>query len=255
MTETWWQSCYVSFANKTVEEPRRSVRATKGQHKTLDALDQPSDAAPKKGRGKKGAAKKAESQEPTSAAEEEEIIRCICGAVEQDDDADEKWISCEKCNAWQHNICMGVTIEESELETLDYFCEQCRPDEHQQTLKAIANGERPWEARQQAYEQSQAHTKGKKKKTKGKRISDQKVEAEKNGKSSSPAVAPEVKKEKKDLAGRAGSVKRKAIEDLPNEPATKVSHVQLFVRDTANRRRPKSVKYLRKAHNLKLQRL
>lgn len=53
------------------DEPRRSVRATKGQHtKSLDQLDQPSEKTKKRG-GKKAAAKKVTSQE-VSAAEEED---------------------------------------------------------------------------------------------------------------------------------------------------------------------------------------
>lgn len=205
---------------RSPDEPRRSVRATKGQHKTLDLLDQPAEALPKKGRGKKGGNKKAESQEPASAAEEEEVIRCICGAVEQDDNSDEKWISCETCHVWQHNICMGVTIDEKELETLDYFCEECKPEDHRETLAAIADSKKPWEDRQRAYEETVAESKSKKKKGKAKRASDQKP-PEKSGKASTPSTpVPEIKDSKKDGAARASSVKRKA--DEAHEDSAKV---------------------------------
>jgi hypothetical protein len=57
-------------------------------------------------------------------------------------------ISCEKCTAWQHNLCMGVTEDEDELERTKYYCEQCRPEEHKDLLEAIKRGEKPWEVRQ-----------------------------------------------------------------------------------------------------------
>ncbi|CRK47134.1 hypothetical protein BN1723_007359, partial [Verticillium longisporum] len=75
-------------------EPRRSVRATKGQHtKAFD--DQPLEAPKKRGRKKK----QQQELEP-----EEEIIRCVCGATDQDDDEDDQvWVACDTCGAWQHN--------------------------------------------------------------------------------------------------------------------------------------------------------
>lgn len=53
-------------------------------------------------------------------------------------------ICCEKCQAWQHNDCMGVTEIESELPE-KYFCEQCRPSQHKELLAAMKRGEKPWE--------------------------------------------------------------------------------------------------------------
>lgn len=117
---------------------------------------------------------------------------------------------------------MGITIDEQELESLEYFCEDCKPEHHKETLAAIKRGEKPWEARQAAYEESLAEAKGKKKKSKGKRVSDPKP-VEKNGKVSTASTpAPEVKKEtKKEPVARANSVKRKAEES--QDGASKVS--------------------------------
>lgn len=123
-------------ANMTTEEPRRSGRATKGQYSK--DRDIPEDApAKKKGRGK-GAKSKAVEQEE----EGDEIIRCICGTYEEEEDVPRAMICCDNCSAWQHNSCMGLS---EDYEAATYFCEQCRPEDHQELVDAIARGEKPWE--------------------------------------------------------------------------------------------------------------
>lgn len=213
---------------RTTDEPRRSVRATKGQHtKSLDLLDQNSDAPKKRGK-KASATKKAASQEIASGADdEEEIIRCICGVTEQDDDSDESWIACENCSAWQHNVCMGITTDEEILKNMDYYCEQCKPENHKDLLDAMAKGVKLWEIRRAEFEKAQLEAqKAKKgKKGKGKRVSDPKVEPEQNGKGKGKAtpeprhVTPDVKKEKKDGLSRASSAKRKTMESSQEDSA------------------------------------
>jgi hypothetical protein len=211
------------------EEPRRSVRATKGQHtKSLDLLDHPAEPA-KKRASKKSAAKK----EEVAAAEEEEIIRCICGVTEQDDESDEDWIACETCSAWQHNVCMGVTTDPALLDSLNYWCEQCKPEDHKELLDGIAQGRKPWEERRRAYEQAEleAQKAKKAKKGKAKRTSDQVAEVVQNAKAAQTEPPADVKKEKekekekekKETLGRAGSTKRKAKDDPAEDPA-KVCH-------------------------------
>ncbi|CAH0051243.1 unnamed protein product [Clonostachys solani] len=156
-------------------EPRRSVRTTKGQHtKSFDELETP----PTKRRQTKKSKKVQEQQEPEATPEEpEEIIRCVCGATEQDEDSGEAWISCEQCLAWQHNVCVGVSSFEDEIPD-HYWCEQCRPDDHKELLEGIARGEKPWEARRKAHEEKEAQESKKKKKGgrrgKGKRAVDPK---------------------------------------------------------------------------------
>lgn len=213
------------------DEPRRSVRATKGQHtKSLDLLDQAPE--PKKRGSKKSAAKKEEV-----VVEEEEIIRCICGVTEQDDDSDEDWIACETCSAWQHNVCMGVTTDPTLLDSLNYWCEQCRPENHKELLDGIAQGRRPWEERRRAYEQAEleAQKARKGKKGKAKKTSDhkaevaqkaevvQKAEVAQNGNAVAAEPPADIKKEKekdkKDVVGRTGSTKRKARDDPSDDPA------------------------------------
>ncbi|KAJ8076487.1 Histone deacetylase complex subunit [Marasmius tenuissimus] len=69
--------------------------------------------------------------------EEQGITRCLCGSTEDDPDAGEFMVQCETCKVWQHGLCMGFNSED-ELHDDDYYCEQCRPDLHIETLKKYA---------------------------------------------------------------------------------------------------------------------
>jgi hypothetical protein len=151
------------------ESTRRSARATKGQHtKNLDDASPPSKRQSKsKGKGGKGAKATSNTPEEPSGGEDDAIIRCICGATV--DDAGWMMICCEKCEAWQHNLCMGWP--EAEVED-DYYCEQCVPKQHVELLAAIKRGEKPWLDR---IKQRQEDEKAKKAK-KGKRKSRAAVE-------------------------------------------------------------------------------
>jgi len=152
------------------EATRRSGRATKG----VTTKNQEAEAAeqkPKKGKAKpvKKGSQQAE-QEEDDDEEENAIIRCICGQYEEDDEP-RTMVCCDKCSAWQHNDCMGITEDEDELPE-HYFCEQCKPQDHKPLLAAMARGERPWEAAQQRREEIERQRKQKKgKKGKGGRQS------------------------------------------------------------------------------------
>lgn len=124
------------------DEPRRSGRATKGQHKNLDMV---AGTPAKKSKAKKEKAAKA-STEPTPDAEEEEdeIIRCICGEYEEEEDVERDMICCDQCSAWQHNDCMGLTFAKGQ-EPDEYYCELCKPENHKVLLDRMARGEKPWE--------------------------------------------------------------------------------------------------------------
>ena len=142
----------LTIMNSTGQEPRRSGRATKGQHTKNFDLDQAAPApapAPKRGKQSKKS-KQAASEEPE---EEDSIIRCVCGALE--DEGGLKMICCESCDAWQHNVCMAVTTDEDELDKLNYYCEQCRPEDHQELLQAMNKGQKPWEERLHKHEEEE----------------------------------------------------------------------------------------------------
>ncbi|KAJ5090057.1 hypothetical protein N7532_008741 [Penicillium argentinense] len=157
-----------TMLTRNADEPRRSGRATKGQHKNLEL---PADAPAKKGKGKGKTDKSSKaSAEPTPGpsedGEEEEIIRCICGEYEEEEDVERDMICCDQCSAWQHNDCMGLTFAKGE-EPDQYYCEQCRPENHRALLDKIAKGEKPWEEvaakrRQEAEEKKAKRKKGKK---------------------------------------------------------------------------------------------
>ena len=151
-----------------LDEPRRSGRATKGQHKNLELPDDPA----KKGKSKSPKEKSAKlSAEPTpgpseAEGDEEEIIRCICGEYEEEEDVERDMICCDQCSAWQHNDCMGLTFAKGQ-EPDQYYCEQCRPENHTTLLAKINAGEKPWEElaekrRQEAEEKKSKRKKGKK---------------------------------------------------------------------------------------------
>ncbi|KAK3110618.1 lysyl-tRNA synthetase [Teratosphaeriaceae sp. CCFEE 6253] len=123
------------------EEPRRSGRATKGHHTKASSSPAPNAQKPAKSSKSKG--KKA-PEEAGGDDEEDDVIRCICG---NDDPADKRaFVGCDACLAWQHNVCMGLPEEDDEVPE-HYFCEECRPNEHKETLTALANGEAIWEVR------------------------------------------------------------------------------------------------------------
>lgn len=210
-------------------EPRRSVRTTKGQPtKPFDEIEPP--AAPKRRQTKKS--KKAREQEQEQEQEleqeegpEDELIRCVCGATEQDEDSGEAWIACETCGAWQHNVCVDVSSFEDEIPEF-YWCEQCRPQNHKELLASIARGEKLWEARRKKHEEKvreleeeekeeEKESKKKKKggkKGKGKRASESKEELEKPADSKAkPSPAPEPVKDMKEPAAKQG--KRKTREE------------------------------------------
>ncbi|KAJ5928766.1 Zinc finger PHD-type [Penicillium verhagenii] len=181
------------------DEPRRSGRATKGQHKNLELPDAPS----KKGKGKSPKEKSGSkaSAEPTpgpseDGGDEEEIIRCICGEYEEEEDVERDMICCDDCSAWQHNDCMGLVFAKG-AEPDQYYCEQCRPENHKVLLEKIAKGEKPWEElaerrRQEAEEKQSKRKKGKKGSSRKSRPSESKTEAStpaRTGTSATPGPA------------------------------------------------------------------
>jgi len=102
-------------------------------------------------------------------------------------------IVCDNCEAWQHNECMEISENPDDLPD-QYFCEQCRPEDHKDLLAKVARGEKPWEERAKQREREEEERKARRRKggKKGKkgRASEVKPEVK-------PAVKPEVKPEPK----------------------------------------------------------
>ena len=132
---------------------------------------------PKKGKSKlhnkdKAAKTSAEpTPGPSEGEDEEEIIRCICGEYEEEEDVERDMICCDQCLAWQHNDCMGLTFAKGQ-EPDQYFCERCRPENHKDLLERMERGERPWEEvaeRRRKEAEEKKHSRRKKGKKGGRR--------------------------------------------------------------------------------------
>ncbi|KAK8030260.1 hypothetical protein PG993_011551 [Apiospora rasikravindrae] len=206
------------------QEPRRSVRATKGQHtKAFEALENGPQPTKRKQAAKKG--KKVAQKEEEE--EDEEVIRCVCGAISQDnDDPNEPWIACEKCGAWQHNVCMGMSIFDDDLPK-EYFCEQCKPEDHKELLDGMERGEEPWVTRRQKHEDENKKKKGGKK-GKAKRVSDSnskdRTSPAASASKAKPSPTPEVKKEEEQAAAKGGKRKQQQ-RDHSQGPQSKLRKV------------------------------
>ncbi|TPX42321.1 purine-nucleoside phosphorylase [Synchytrium endobioticum] len=57
--------------------------------------------------------------------DDSDITRCPCGRTEETDDL---MIMCEQCNVWQHGPCVGITNPKKVPK--NYYCEQCKPENH-----------------------------------------------------------------------------------------------------------------------------
>lgn len=166
-----------------------------------------------KGQSKEKSAKLSTEPTPTpSEQNDEEIIRCICGEYEEEEDIERDMICCDQCSAWQHNDCMGLTFAKGQ-EPDEYYCEQCKPENHKELLEKMARGEKPWEEvarrREQEIEEKMAakRKKGKKGKKGSARPSDIKAET---SAPSTPAASE---------TPAAPSVSRPSVEDKTPAPA------------------------------------
>lgn len=173
------------------DEIRRSGRATKGQHtKNIEAAETTPSA--KRGAKSKGSKAKPVSEPSSPAGDDDDdnaIIRCICGYIKDEDDG-RVMICCDMCEAWQHNECMEISEDSDELPD-QYFCEQCKPEDHKELLAKVARGEKPWEERAEQREREEAEKKGRKRK--GKRGKKGRAsEVKKNEPQSNSAIAAAV---------------------------------------------------------------
>jgi len=143
-----------------------------------------SSPAPNQGKNAKGTSKskskkaaraaKVEQAEEESGEEEDEVVRCICGNNNQNDPR--AFIGCDACSVWQHNVCMGITVHKEDIPE-HYFCEECRPEEHRETLAALAEGQKIWEERTALYEEWSALEEKRKKMSAARRKSKGKEDA------------------------------------------------------------------------------
>ncbi|KAI9696909.1 MAG: hypothetical protein M1820_007984 [Bogoriella megaspora] len=196
-------------------------------HSTLKMNPAVPVARPKAAKKAKGKNAKQASAEPTPDAEEDDSeIRCLCGANE--DEGGYRMICCDKCEVWQHNICMGLP-EEEDQQPDSYFCEQCKPENHKELLAAMARGEKPWEDRMRASEEEKKKSKRSRgKKGKGgarqSRISQAASEVTEEVPSSTPAAAPQPEDSRKRKFSEVENGQENA-EETPEKAIRKDSEV------------------------------
>lgn len=77
------------------------------------------------------------------------IIRCVCGNKQPPGWPKKKipMIQCERCEAWQHNICVGLLESNAALPN-QYYCEVCQPKRHGRFRSSAGTDERATIARQ-----------------------------------------------------------------------------------------------------------
>jgi hypothetical protein len=223
---------------------RRSGRATKGQHTKLEAAEA---ATPKNKKGtataassKKNTGKKSAEPEPEAEVDDEEaadeVIRCVCGDT-KDDEVGRQYVSCDTCEVWQHNVCMGVPLEE-ERQPEHYFCELCEPNDHKDLLEAEARGEQLWQTRIADHEAEKRRKRNEKKRPKSRqqkaaRQSEVKSEAPAS-EQASPAPTASIPPPSQDEAPAAGS-KRKFEEETVQQEQDE-EHAQVETHAEATRR-------------------
>jgi len=135
-----------------------------------------------------------EEEDEEKDDDEEAIIRCICNNQDTDGTV---MVCCDQCDAWQHNVCMGIS-EVEELLPEHYFCELCRPEDHSDLLNAVDEGETPEQV---------AHRRREDSKRKGK-----KGKMPKKGKAAArQSKGPELKSEESTNPATTTPNKRKSI--------------------------------------------
>ncbi|KAI5814093.1 hypothetical protein BZA77DRAFT_108275 [Pyronema omphalodes] len=130
-------------------DPRRSARSTKGVNSRLSDINVVELPSPSVAKRRKSTPKQASPPVPAASnasvdGGSDDIIRCVCGANEEDEDDDRMMIQCEGCDAWQHTQCMGIPKKKIPKQ---YLCEVCAPDRHEFLLEQMSLGEKPWEKR------------------------------------------------------------------------------------------------------------
>ena len=150
----------------------------------------------------------------------DEVIRCVCGDT-KDDEIGRQYVSCDTCEVWQHNVCMGVPLEE-EKQPEHYFCELCEPNDHKDLLDAQARGEQLWQTRIAENEAEKRRKRNEKKRPKSRqqkaaRQSEVKSEAPASEQASpAPTASASIPPPSQDSAPAAGS-KRKFEEDTAQQ--------------------------------------
>ncbi|WFD34755.1 Histone deacetylase complex subunit [Malassezia cuniculi] len=95
-----------------------------GEHDGADASDAKAEVS--------GELEYADDDDVPTEGGDEGVTRCVCGNPDENVGL---MIQCETCKCWQHCVCMGMHTEEECPDV--YYCEQCRPENHIELLRAL----------------------------------------------------------------------------------------------------------------------
>ncbi|RPB29531.1 hypothetical protein L211DRAFT_23030 [Terfezia boudieri ATCC MYA-4762] len=134
-------------------------------------------------------------------------------------------VQCEGCKVWQHCECLELDEDELE-EDKDYYCEVCKPENHEEFLAKVERGEKPWEmARKNRRKRKGRRSTGKGKKgkaTQAKKKGGKKVEPEPEPEPEPEVEAPpqEVEPEAKPEAEAQAEAQADARAEAGGKPDT-----------------------------------
>jgi hypothetical protein len=97
----------------------------------------------------------------TETEQEVGVVRCVCGATEDDD---KPMTCCGKCETWQHSACVAPHLigkSEAELEEVSFRCTVCDPYAHRHVLQKVRAGKFPGEQNGKGQAKTKGMPKGK----------------------------------------------------------------------------------------------
>lgn len=123
-------------------------------------------------------------------------------------------ICCDKCGVWQHNECMEISENDKELPK-EYFCEMCKPEDHQVLLAKVNKGEKPWEERAKERARLEEERKARRRKggKKGKKTRPSDVKSEASEEVNGNGTPPVDVKMGETISGRSDSGPKRKLEN------------------------------------------
>ena len=157
----------------------------------------------------------------------------MCGD-DKDNVIGRAFISCDTCSVWQHNVCMGVPLEE-EAQPDNYFCEKCHPEDHQELLEAMDRGEKLWEKRLEEHEAEKRRRRNEKKRPKNRKSAATLRQSGANEIKSTPDIKADAPASEASPALASTSVSAPAEAPTESQDAPSASNKRKFEEETAQK--------------------